>query len=85
LITRRRVVESLAGMEASSLLTGFSSLSSPSSPSSTAPDLTNPQSTPVGSLTAASLTVLDVPNRSIGPAFAGLSYGKTEMLYPYFS
>jgi hypothetical protein len=44
----------------------------------------NPQPTPTGPLTPASLTVAATAAGSIGPAFAGLSYEKSQLYGPLF-
>ncbi len=76
LITRRRALEGLAGMAASSLFTGrgFASIAT------NFPAPSSPQPTPPGQLTKASVNVAATPNGSIGPAFVGLCYEKTQII-----
>ena len=75
-MTRRRAIESLVGVAVSSLLIGRAS----ASPSANVPGLTNPQPTPSGPLTPASVTVTATPTGAIGPAFVGLCYEKTQII-----
>jgi hypothetical protein len=69
--SRRNILRGAVALAASSLLQGCNSVGSrpPSSNS-------NPQPTPSGSITAASLSVSTTIAGIIGPAFAGLSYEK---------
>ncbi len=75
-----------AALAATSLLPGCGgsagSSSSPGTGSGTGP---NQQPKPSGSLTSASLTVTTTAAGSIGPAFAGLSYEKSQLYGPLFS
>ncbi len=72
-ISRRRILESLAGTAAFSLLNGrvfaFPAASQP---------------TPQGQLAQASVAVSGSPSGAIGPAFAGFSYEKAELVHPLF-
>ncbi|MGP0018764.1 MAG: hypothetical protein ACLPHP_09370 [Candidatus Sulfotelmatobacter sp.] len=77
--TRRQVMQGAAALAASSILHGCSSSSS------VPPPLDNPQPVPSGPLTQASLTVTATSTGSIGPAFAGLSYEKSQLYGPLFS
>jgi len=79
-LTRRQVMQGTVTLAASSLLSGCSS-----SNSTAAPQPENPQPTPAGPLTQASLTVTTATPGSIGPAFAGLSYEKSEVYGRLFS
>jgi hypothetical protein len=79
-ITRRRVIEGLSGIAACSLLGGPSF----AAPAPASPDPSSPQPQPSGPLTSASVTVSSAPNGSIGPAFAGFSYEKSELSHPLF-
>jgi len=56
-----------------------------SSNSAVAPQPANSQPVPAGPLTPVSLTVTPTANGSIGPAFAGLSYEKSELYGPLFT
>jgi hypothetical protein len=67
-------------LAASSFFAGCSS-----SNSSVALQPSNPQPVPFGPLTPASLTVTATAAGSIGPAFAGLSYEKSELYGPLFN
>jgi hypothetical protein len=78
-LTRRQVMQGAAALAASSLLHGCSSTSSVTH------QLVNPQPVPSGPLTQASLTVTATAAGSIGPAFAGLSYEKSQLYGPLFS
>jgi len=79
--TRRQVIQGAAALTASSLLPGCSS----SSTTVIVPPPINPQPVPTGPLTQASLTVTATAAGSIGPAFAGLSYEKSQLYGPLFS
>jgi len=56
-----------------------------SSNSAVAPQPANPQPVPGGPVTQASLTVTATDTGFIGPAFAGLSYEKSELYGPLFA
>ena len=82
-LTRRQALQGALALAASSVLPGCgsSSAGTTTTPPSTAG---NPQPTPSGPITQASLNVSATSTGSIGPAFAGLSYEK-DTLYenPY--
>jgi hypothetical protein len=78
-LTRRQVMQGAAALAASSLLHGCSS------GSGVTHQLVNPQPVPSGPLTQASLTVTATAAGSIGPAFAGFSYEKSQLYGPLFS
>lgn len=85
-LTRRKVLQSAAALAASSLLPGCSSISSTNSvPPTTPPANPNPQPTPAGPITQASLSINTTALGSIGPAFAGLSYEKSSLYEPLFT
>jgi hypothetical protein len=73
-LTRRQLIRGTVALAASSLLSSCSS-----SNSGVALQSANPQPVPSGSLTPASLTVTATAAGSIGSAFAGLSYEKSEL------
>jgi hypothetical protein len=79
-LSRRQVMQGTVALAASSLLSGCSS-----SNSTVAPQSANPQPVPAGPLTQASLTVTATGAGAIGPAFAGLSYEKSELYGPLFN
>jgi hypothetical protein len=83
-ITRRRALQGLLGLSASSLLSGCGSAAVSSSGTSQPPG-SNPQPTPAGPMMSASLSVSSTASGSIGPAFAGLSYEKSSLTEPLFS
>jgi len=83
MITRRKVIESLAAMAAYPVLSSRG-LASSGSALAGAPFPADSQPQPQGSLTSASVKVSDTPNGAIGPAFAGLSYEKSEFCHPLF-
>ncbi len=88
-LTRREIMQGTVALVASSLLPGCGLVKSSKAiqpdplPAPTAP--VNPQPTPVGELAPASLTVTATAAGSIGPAFAGLSYEKSQLYGPLFS
>jgi hypothetical protein len=82
-LTRRRVLEGVAAMAASSFLPGCGS--SGSSSTVTVPTAKNPQPVPSGALTSASVSVTATAAGTIGPAFAGLSYEKSSLYEPLFT
>jgi hypothetical protein len=79
-LTRRQVMQGAAALAASSLVSSCGSSSSPGTLQQG-----NPQPVPSGPLTQASLTVTATAAGAIGPAFAGLSYEKSELYGPLFS
>jgi hypothetical protein len=81
--TRRQIVRGTVALFASSLLSGCGSSSG--AVVGTEALQPNPQPTPAGPLTQASLTVTATAAGSIGPAFAGLSYEKSELYGPLFT
>ena len=83
-MTRRQAIQGAVALAATSLLPGCASSSAATAPS-TPVSGTNSQPTPSGSLTTASLTVTATAAGSIGPAFAGLSYEKSELYGPLFT
>jgi len=82
-LTRRQIMQGAAALAASSLLSGCGSSNGSGALQPTVPQ--NPQPVPAGPLTQASLTVLADAAGSIGPAFAGLSYEKSELYGPLFT
>jgi hypothetical protein len=80
-LTRRQVLQGTVAVAASSFLPGCSS----SSTTTTVPPPINPQPVPTGPLTPASLTVTAQAAGSIAPAFAGLSYEKSQLYGPLFT
>ena len=78
-LTRRQIMQGTVALVASSLLSGCASSSG------TGALQPNPQPTPAGPLTQASLSVTTTAAGSIGPAFAGLSYEKSELYGPLFT
>jgi hypothetical protein len=78
-ITRRQVLEGTVALAASSLMFACSSSNHTTVPQAV------PQPVPTGPLTQASLVVTATAAGSIGPAFAGLSYEKSELYTPTFS
>ncbi len=82
-LTRRQIVQGAVALAASSLLSGCGSSNSTPAPQPVAQ--TNPQPVPAGSLTQASLTVTATAAGSIGAAFAGLSYEKSQLYGPLFT
>ena len=72
-------------MQGAAALAASSFFSSCSSSNSTPAPQPNPQPVPAAPLTSASLTVTAAPAGSIGPAFAGLSYEKSELYGPLFT
>ncbi len=83
-ISRRGVLQGLVGLTASSLLAGCGSSISSSS-TTNPPGSSNPQPTPSGPITSASLTVTTTSSGAIGSAFAGLSYEKSSLSEPLFT
>src|ERR1700685_1484005 len=88
-LTRRQVMQGTVALVAGSLLPGCGSSNSSEVPEplpQPAPvAFQNPQPTPPGPLTPASLTVAATAAGSIGPAFAGLSYEKSQLYGPLFT
>jgi hypothetical protein len=88
-VTRRQIMQGAVALAASSLLPECASSNSsevPTPRAQPAPQpLLNPQPTPTGALTRASLNVTTTPAGSIGPAFAGLSYEKSQLYGPLFT
>jgi hypothetical protein len=82
-LTRRQIMQGAAALVGSSLLSGCGSSNSTSAQQPAV--ASNPQPVPVGPLTPASLTVTAEAAGSIGPAFAGLSYEKSELYGPLFT
>src|ERR1700683_735140 len=80
--SRRRAIQGALALAASSLLPGCGS-STASSSSGGSPgggsSNGNPQPTPSGSVTSASLSVTASSTGAIGTAFAGLSYEKSTL------
>jgi len=77
-LTRRQVMQGTVALAASSLLPGYG-LPNMAMAAATPQPATNPQPEPTGPLTQASLTVTDTVAGSIGSAFAGLSYEKSNL------
>jgi hypothetical protein len=85
-LTRRQIIQGTVALVAGSLLPGCGSSNSAVAPQPTpTPAPQNPQPTPTGPLTPASLTVTAAATGSIGPAFAGLSYEKSQLYGPLFT
>jgi hypothetical protein len=82
-LPRRQIMQGAVALLASSLLSGCSSSNSTGALQPTLQP--NPQPVPVGPLTQASLNVTAAAASSIGPAFAGLSYEKSELYGPLFT
>jgi len=78
-LTRRQIIRGAVALAASSLLSGCGSSNSAGALQS------NSQPVPAGPLSQASLTVTATAAGSIGPAFAGLSYEKSELYGPLFT
>ena len=76
LLNRRQVLHGVLALAGSSLLPGCGSSSSNSSSNPSNPTV---QPKPSGSVTDATLTVTTTTRGSIGPAFAGLSYEKSQL------
>src|SRR5580704_13685824 len=74
-LSRRHVLQGVAALAASTLISGCGS----SSASTTTPPPAGSQPTPAGPMTAATLSVSATAAGSIGPAFAGLSYEKSSI------
>lgn len=81
-LTRRQMLSGAAALGAASFLPGCGSSASsnvpPPSGAGTGSTL-SPQPTPTGTLVSSSLTVTGTVAGSIGPRFAGLSWGKTAI------
>ena len=84
-LTRRRVIQGAIALATSSLLPGCSTSSKQIVPPPVSPVNTNPQPTPSGSITQATLGVTATAAGSIGPAFAGFSYEKSSFYEPLFT
>ena len=94
--SRRQILQGFAAVAASSVLSGcgaasFSAITSstsklpvPSQPSSVPPAPT-PQPLPIGSITAASLTVAANAVGALGESFVGLAYQKQTLSTPLFT
>lgn len=82
--TRRDVVQSIAAVAATTLLAGCGSGSSTQT-TTLPPAAQNPQPTPTGAITQATMTVAASAAGTIGPAFAGLSYEKNTLYEPLFT
>jgi len=82
-LTRRQAIQGAAALAAFSLIPACSS--SGGSGSGSNPTGSNSQPTPSGSITGASLTVTSTTAGSIGPAFAGFSYEKSQIHAPVFT
>ena len=82
-LTRRQVLHGAVALAASSLLYGCGS--SRSSGIRNPAACYNPQPTPAGPTTQASLSVTATASGSIGQAFAGLSYEKSSLTKPLFT
>lgn len=81
--TRRQIMRGTVALVASSLLSGCGS--SNGTVNGTGALQPNQQPAPAGPLTQASLNVTATAAGSIGPAFAGLSYEKSELYGPLFT
>src|SRR5580698_7892628 len=75
--SRRQALQGALALAATAALQGCGG--SVSGSTTTPPPSGNPQPTPSGPITQASLTVTSTANGSIGPAFAGLSYEKSSL------
>jgi hypothetical protein len=82
-LSRRQVLHGAVALAASSIFSGCGSSSNTGSAGP--PAATNPQPTPTGPTTQASLTVTATASGSIGPAFAGLSYEKSSLTERLFT
>jgi hypothetical protein len=82
-LTRRQLVAGCGALAAGAWLGGCGGGGGNGSATSSA--ATNPQPTPAGSLTSATLSVSALSLGSIGPAFAGLSYEKSSLALPRFT
>jgi hypothetical protein len=81
------MLQGAAAVAAATVFSGCGSnttSSSSSGGSTTTTSSTNPQPTPTGSLTSATMTVSATSVGAIGSAFAGLSYEKSALTYPLF-
>jgi hypothetical protein len=78
-LTRRQLLCGTAALSVSCLLPGCNS-----SKSTVSTPPTNPQPIPSLNLTPVSLAITAIEAGSIGPAFAGLSYEKSELYGPLF-
>jgi hypothetical protein len=77
--TRREILQNTFALVAASLLSGCSSSSGTAAPPP------NPQPVPAEPLTQASLVVTPTAAGSIGTAFSGLSYEKSQLYGPLFT
>jgi hypothetical protein len=88
-LTRRQIMQGTVALVAGSLLPEYAlSNSSEASTPNAQPALLalqNPQPRPTGALTPASLNVTAAATGSVGPAFAGLSYEKSQLYGSLFS
>ena len=82
ILDRRFAVRGAIALAASAFQPGCTGPISSHSPAN--PSGSNPQPTPAGPITSASLTVTSTSAGSIGPAFAGLSYEKSMLYKPVF-
>ncbi len=80
MLSRRQLMQGTVALAASSLFFGCGSPNS-----AVARQTADPQPMPVGPLTQVSLTVTASAAGSIGPAFAGLSYEKSELYGAVFN
>jgi hypothetical protein len=85
--TRRQILQSIAALSASAMLSGCTAALSNSSAAATPlPQVaTDPQPTPSGPLTQATLSVSAAATGTIGAGFAGLSYEKSSLTEPLFT
>jgi len=85
-LTRRRVMQGTAALAASLFLPGCGLSTGPAASVAPPTDTNlNPQPEPNGPVTAASLIVTDTVTAAIGPAFAGLSYEKSNIYESVFT
>jgi len=85
-LTRRRLLQGTAAIAASSFFSGCgSNAPAVTTPVVPVPPATNPQPTPGGPLTRASVEINAASVGAIGPAFAGLSYEKSTLYEPLFT
>ncbi len=82
-LSRRQVLHGAVALAASSLTFGCGS--SHNTENSTPPAASNPQPTPAGPTTQASVVISDSAAGSIGANFVGLSYEKSSLTEPLFT
>jgi hypothetical protein len=87
--SRRQILQGIAALSASTLLSGCSAALSgatSNAPAAIIPQVaTDPQPTPSGPITQASLSISTASAGTIGAGFAGLSYEKSSLCEPLFA